>query len=249
MKSKVFLIVCIGSTLMMLASSVLLFSQLRSVKSINLDPLVDKLSNEDASVLSWILSSIPIEKLNTLKLPESWAEIFVVNNSDLQVISSTNQAHLNVALYQHPLLLDQGSTIVNAIKTRIPTKLSTKEYMVVIKPVTVEQTIISLKPKSWEKSLVKEEDQKLKTATSGIVMILGIFVAIGACITFVMAFFISKTVVTPTSNALEAFEALSLGELDYDIKEASGKEMGMFIDSYYRLKTTLEMALERISRR
>jgi HAMP domain-containing protein len=249
MKIKVFLIVCIGAVVMLGISSMLIFTQVRSVQKVNLDPLADSLFKEDSKILTWILSSIPPEKINTMKLPESWAELFVVNNSDLQLVSSTNTAHKGIALYQHPLLLDQATVIVNAIKTKKPTTVSAKEFMVVIQPLSSEQSIVALKPKAWENTLFSEHNKQIENVSSGILTILGIFLIIGSCITLVIAYIITRTVAAPTSHALDALEALSLGEFNHEIKNPKSREMESFTESYLRLKTSLEMALDRISRR
>jgi HAMP domain-containing protein len=243
MKIKVFLIVCIGAVVMLTVSSILVYSQLHAVKGVNMAPLADSLYKQDSKVLTWILSTIPLEKI------ESWAEISVVNNGDLKLTTSTNPAHKGIALYSHPQLLDQGSGIVNAIKSKNPSILSLKDYMVVIEPLNAEQSLIALKPKSWENGLVSEYESRLKETTSGFYTMLGIFLIIGVCITVFIAFIITRIVVAPTDNALDAFEALSLGDFDHGIKDVKGKEMEAFTESYLRLKTSLEMALERISRR
>jgi HAMP domain-containing protein len=249
MKIKVFLIVCIGAVVILGISSILIFTQLRSVQKVNLDPMTDSLFKEDSKILTWILASIPPEKITTLKLPESWAEIFVVNNSDLQLVSSTNTAHKGIALYQHKALLDQADNIVNAIKTRKPTTVSSKEFMVVIQPLSPEKSIVALKPKAWENGLVSKHAKGIEDASSGILTILGIFLIIGSCITILMAYIITRTVAAPTSRALDALEALSLGDFDHEVEATKSREMESFTESYLRLKTSLELALERISRR
>ena len=249
MKIKVFLIVCIGAVVMLGISSILIFTQLRSVQKVNLDPLTDSLFKEDSKILTWIISSIPPEKINTLKLPESWAEIFVVNNSDLQLVSSTNTAHKGVALYQHRALLDQAAKIVNAIKTKKPTTMSSKEFMVVIQPLSPEQSIVALKPKAWENSLFSKYNKQIEGASLSILTILGIFLIIGSCITILIAYIITRTVAAPTSYALEALEALSLGNFKHELEATKSREMESFTESYLRLKTSLEIAIERISRR
>jgi hypothetical protein len=48
---------------------------------------------------------------------------------------------------------------------------------------------------------------------------------------------------------IDALEALSLGNFDYDLKKPLGNTMLAFTESYLRLKTSLEMALEMITRR
>jgi hypothetical protein len=84
---------------------------------------------------------------------------------------------------------------------------------------------------------------------SGIVTILGIFLIIGSCIAVAIAYAITRTVAAPTSHAFEALEALSLGDFKYEIKATKGREMESFTESYLRIKASLEMALDRISRR
>ena len=249
MKIKVFFIVCIGAVVMLGFSSILILTQLRSVQKVNLDPLTDSLFKEDSKILTWIISSIPPEKINTLKLPESWAEIFVVNNSDLQLVSSTNTAHKGVALYHHRALLDQADKIVNAIKTKKSSTVSSKEFMVVIQPLSPEQTIVALKPKAWENGLFSDYDKQIEDASSSILTIMGIFLIIGSCIALLIAYFITRTVAAPTSYALDALEALSLGDFKHEIETTKSREMESFTESYLRLKTSLEIALERISRR
>ncbi|HVN72194.1 MAG TPA: hypothetical protein VMU10_09265 [Desulfomonilia bacterium] len=249
MKNKVFLTVFIGVALIMGISSILVYTQLYTVQSVNLDPLTDSLYREDSKVLNWILSSIPLDKIDTLKLPDSWAEIFVVNNSDLNLVNSSNPAHKGMALHKHPLLLDQASVIIPAIESKKSSSVNTKDYMVVVQPLSNDQSIIALKPKAWERGLVAEHDKRLKSTTYGIFMILGIFLVVGVCITILLAFIISKMTVSPTRKAFSALEALSLGDFDYDIGAAKDKEMESFVESYLRLKTSLEMALEKISRR
>jgi HAMP domain-containing protein len=249
MKIKVFFIVCIGAVVMLGISSILILTQLRSVQRVNLDPLTNSLFTEDSKILTWIIASIPPEKINTLKLPESWAEIFVVNNSDLQLVSSTNATHRGVALYHHRALLDQAAAIVNAIKTKRSTTISSKEFMVVIQPLSPGQSIVALKPKAWENGLFSEHNKQMEDASSGILTIMGIFLIIGSCITILIAYVITRTVAAPTGYALDALEALSLGDFKHEIEATKSREMESFTESYLRLKTSLEIALDRISRR
>jgi hypothetical protein len=53
----------------------------------------------------------------------------------------------------------------------------------------------------------------------------------------------------PVRKALDALEALSLGDFDHDLDEKATSEMGLFVESYLRVKTSLEMALDMIARR
>jgi len=249
MKIKIFAIVCVGALLMMGISSILVYTQVRAVQKVNLDPLAEHLNTENSKVLGWIIATVPIEKVDSLKLPESWAEIFVVNEGDLQLVSSTNPAHRGVALYRHPQLLDQGAAIMNAIKARKATTVSSKEFKVIIQPLATGQSIVALKPKAWEGTLVSRQNNEIKESSFGVMTILGIFLAAGSLLAVITAFVITRAIAAPTTRALEALEALSLGDFDHELDTAKGREMTSFTESYLRLKASLEMALERISRR
>lgn len=249
MKIKVFLIVCVGSILMLVLSSALVYTQMRSVRAVSLEPLADSLYQEDAKILAWMMSTIPIEQIDTLKLPESWAEIFLVNTDSLELSASTNQAHKGIPLYRHPLLLDQASVITDAIRTGTSSTKSTPAYVVIIEPAGPGRILVGLKPKAWEKGLVSKQAQEIESSSMNIALTLGVFLMVGLLITLVVSFLVAKTVVTPTRNAFDALEALSLGNFDYDLQETPGKEMTGFAESYLRLKASLEMALDMITRR
>jgi HAMP domain-containing protein len=121
--------------------------------------------------------------------------------------------------------------------------------MVVIQPLSPEQSIVALKPKAWENGLFSKHNKQIEDASSNILTIIGIFLIIGTCIAILIAYIITRTVAAPTSYALDALEALSLGDFKHEIKATKSREMTAFTESYLRLKTSLEIALERISRR
>lgn len=249
MKIKVFLIVCTSAILMLVLSSAMIYTQMRSIRAVNLDPLTESLYKEDAKILTWLLSTVPLEKMDNLKLPESWAEIFLVDTGDLQLAASTNQAHKGLPLYHHPLLLDQASVITDAIKTGRSSTTDTPSYMVIIEPAGAGQVLVALKPKAWEQRLVTKQSQEIEGRTRGIIFILAVFLATGLLIALGVSFVVTRAVVTPTRQAIDALEALSLGNFDYDLQEAPGREMAVFTESYLRLKASLELALEMITRR
>jgi methyl-accepting chemotaxis protein len=249
MKIRVFLIVCAGAFLMLILSSAIVFTQMRSIRAVDLAPLTENLYQEDAKILSWILSAVPLDKIDTLKLPESWAEIFLVNTSDLQLAASTNAAHRGMPLYRHPLLLDQAIAITDAIKANKPSMVSTPSYMVILEPAGPGQMLTALKPKAWEKGLVAQQQQEIESRTAKIAIVLGVFLSVGLFIILTVSFVVTRAVVNPTREMIDALEALSLGNFDYDLKEPLGSTMLTFTESYLRLKTSLEMALEMITRR
>jgi methyl-accepting chemotaxis protein len=110
--------------------------------------------------------------------------------------------------------------------------------MVVIQPLGAEQSIVALKPKAWEKGLVSKQNNQMKDISSNIFTILGIFLIIGACISILIAYIITRTIAAPTGHALEALEALSMGDFKHEIEATKSREMKSFTESYLRLKTT-----------
>ena len=249
MKFKVFLIVFAAAVFMLILSSAMVFTQMRSIGSVNIDPVTESLYKEDARILTWVLSSVPADRIESLKLPESWAEIFLVDTGDLQLAASTNPAHRGIPLYHHPLLLDQASVIIDAMKRGASSTASTPGYMVVMEPVDTGQFLVALKPKAWEKGLVSKQAREIESRMMNVTLILGIFLAAGLLIALVVSLVVTRVVVTPTRRAFDALEALSLGNFDYALKESRGREMTVFTESYLRLKASLELALEMITRR
>ncbi|HNQ86599.1 MAG TPA: hypothetical protein PKK25_11920 [Deltaproteobacteria bacterium] len=249
MKIKVFLLVFAGAVLMLVLSSAMVYTQMRSVRAVNLDTLTESLFKEDAKVLSWILSSVPPDRIDTLRLPESWAEIFLVEMDNLQLSASTNQAHRGIPLYRHPLLLDQASVITDAMKRGTSATANTPSYMVIVEPAGAGRFIVALKPKAWERMLVEEQTREIESRTRGITVILAVFLAAGLLLALLVSFMVMSMVVTPIRRSIDALEALSLGNFDYDLHEASGREMAVFSESYLRLKASLELALAMITRK
>jgi methyl-accepting chemotaxis protein len=249
MKIKVFFITCAGLVSILIASALLVYTQMRAVENINLDTLTGSLYQEDSKILSWVLSSVPIDKIDSMKLPASWAEIFVVDHSDLKILSSTNPNRKGLPLHSHPDLLDQASKIMESMKTGKPSTLSTKAYMVIIQPMNNNQSIIALKPKAWENGLVSKQDTQLDKDASKVNFTLVIFFCIGLGVALVVSFLVAIYVAKPTKKLMVALEALSLGDFSHEFKGTMDNDMKTFAESYLRLKTSLAMALERLGRR
>ena len=197
MKIKVFLLVFAGAVLMLVLSSAMVYTQMRSVRAVNLDTLTESLFKEDAKVLSWILSSVPPDRIDTLRLPESWAEIFLVEMDNLQLSASTNQAHRGIPLYRHPLLLDQASVITDAMKRGTSATANTPSYMVIVEPAGAGRFIVALKPKAWERRLVEEQTREIESRTRGITVILAVFLAAGLLLALLVSFMVMSMVHIP----------------------------------------------------
>jgi methyl-accepting chemotaxis protein len=249
MKMKAFLITFAATFSILVISALFIFLQLKAVDNMNLSALTESLYHEDAKILTWILGTVPPDRLESLKLPESWAEITLVDNGDLTIMSSTSPARKGSPLHSHPELLDQGDRIIESIKSRKPATVETKAYMVVMQPVDGDQSLISLKPKKWEKEIVEKQDAQLRRDSTRIMWTLAIFLGAGTILCLIVSALVAGFIAGPTKKLMKALEALSLGDFTYELDQGRGAEMKNFSESYLRLKTSLALALERLGRK
>lgn len=247
MKIKSFLIVLVGNLIILIGAAALVYTQLNAVKGINTEGLVDKLYKENANILSWNMQAVNPDALERMTLPASWAEIMLVDNGNLQIIASTNQAHRQQFMYKLPELLDQGQGIMAALQNGRAVMIGTKDYMVAIRPLDGTRSLIGLKPKAWEVGLINDQKSENKTKVARVTRTLAIFLGIGAILALIIALIVSMTTGLSMGSLIKALEELSLGNLDVS-PPATGKdrEMNTFIASFRRIKASLSMAMERL---
>ncbi|MEN6475214.1 MAG: hypothetical protein ABFD81_14455 [Syntrophaceae bacterium] len=247
MKIKTFLIVLLGNLIILIGAGALVYSQLTAVKGINADGLIDNLYKEDTNILSWAMQAVNPEALERLTLPASWAELMLVDNGSLQIIASTNQAHKQQFMYKVPELLDQGQGIMAALQNNKAVTIGTKDYMVAIRPLEGNRSLIGFKPKAWEAQLISEQKSEHQDKVRKVTSTLAIFLGIGAILALIIALLVSLTTGRSMGSLVKALEDLSLGNLDVS-PPAAGKdrEMTAFIASFRRIKASLSMALERL---
>ena len=246
MRLKIFTITFIVMLMILSGSSFLVYTQLMTIKGINLGLLEDKLYEESTEILSWSLKNIDKASLKDNPLPKSWAEIMLVDNNNLTVISSTNKAHAGNSMYKVPELLDQASGIIDAIKAKKSARIASEMYMIAIMPSEKNTSLVGFKPKSWEKAILAEQNSQLGTNIQSITTVLLIFGAIGLALSFIAALVISNIVTKPTRKMVSAFEQLSMGNFDVDVPRYGGKLSISLAESFFRLRTSLMMALERL---
>jgi HAMP domain-containing protein len=246
MRFKIFTIIFIVFLMILFGSSFLVYTQLRTVKGINLELMEDKLYSGNAEILTWALKNIDIDSLGDNPLPKSWAEIMLVDNNSLAVISSTNKAHAGVSMYKVPELLDQASGIIDAVKSKKSVTVASENYMIAIVPAGKNSSLVGFKPKSWEKAILAEQNSQLSTNIQATTTVLLIFSAIGLVLAFITALVISNIVTKPTRKMVSAFEQLSIGNFDAEIPTYGGKICVSLAESFFRLRTSLMMALERL---
>ncbi len=246
MRFKIFTLIFIGFLMILFGSSVLIYSQIQKVQDINLGLLEDKLYAENTEILAWSLKNIDIDSLGDNPLPGSWGEIMLVDNNNLSIISSTNKAHAGLFMYKVPALLDQASGIIDAIKGKKPVNMASENYMIAIMPTAENTSLVGFKPKSWEKAILAEQDSHLSTNIQSTTTVLLIFGAIGLVLALIIALVISNIVTKPTRRMVSAFEQLSIGNFDAEIPTYSGKVYVSLVESFFRLRTSLMMSLERL---
>ncbi|HOJ14738.1 MAG TPA: hypothetical protein PLS81_08300 [Deltaproteobacteria bacterium] len=250
MRTKAFVIVLSSLCLMALVSSAILFLVGLEIRGVNLGTLSDSISKEDARILSLILEHIPPEKIEEMALPESWEEIFILDPSELTVVSSTTPGHRGMPLYRHPLLLDHAKVVVSAIKAQKTTIEETPSCRVVAAPLPDGRLTVAIKPKAWEQGLVQRQEEEVRRTTSSIWIVAAAFTILGILVSVFAAFLVARKVTATTDKAVTALEALSLGDFSVDLDAlGSAGELDRFKDSFVRLKTSLTMALEMLSRR
>lgn len=232
--------------MVLLGSSLLVYTQLRTVQDINLNMLEDKLYSENIEILSWSLKTIDVNSLQKNKLPASWAEIMAVDNNSLVINASTNKEHTGLVLYKLPELLDQASGIIDAIKSKKPMNVNAETYMIAIMPIEDNRSLVGFKPKSWEKALLAEQNSQLNRNTTSTTTILLIYCAAGLILALIAAFVIAHIAAKPTQKVVSAFEQLSIGNFDVELPESGGKVFVSLAESFSRLRTSLMMALERL---
>jgi methyl-accepting chemotaxis protein len=81
------------------------------------------------------------------------------------------------------------------------------------------------------------------------VLILGIFTAIFAVAIFLVNLWLKQFVVRPLNQITQVAEAVSLGDLEADFEKQSNDEIGRLAEAFTRLKTSLVIAIRRLTQR
>jgi len=246
MRIKVFLISFIGLFIMMLASSAFIYTQVHALRGVNLNSLTDNLYKENTGIMAWSIQSLDRSKLGKIDLPQSWAEIMIVGNKDLIILSSTNEKHNGQYIYKLPELLDQATGIIDAIKAKKSTDVSTDDYMVYLMPEDKDRSILGLKLKSWETGLISDKESQIRTDLDRGMTKLAIFLGAGTIFSVVLAVLISMVLTKSVRSVMDSFEQLSLGNFNAEIGTGKAKEIKIFYESFMRLKTSLLIALKKL---
>lgn len=231
---------------MLTCSALLVYTQFKKVQDINLQVLQDRLYTENTKILSWSMNSIDLGSLGKNPLPDSWAEIMVVDNDSLVIRSTTNKDHAGLIMYKLPELLDQAKGIMDAIKKKTAVTVHSDTYLVAVMPVNNNRSLLGFKPVSWEKTLLTEQDSLIKNNFGSTTTILIVFCAAGLVLTILIALFISIIAIKPIRKIISSFEELSMGNFETEIPRIRGKAFESLIESFFRLRTSLMMALERL---
>ncbi|HNY66295.1 MAG TPA: hypothetical protein PKM41_12745 [Deltaproteobacteria bacterium] len=248
MKLKTFLIVFVSFVVVLSCSAAIIFLQMQAMKGVRLELLEDKLYTENASILSWAMKNMDIGRINPAGMPSSWGEIMVVDNESLTVSTSTNRKHAGMQVSTIPELLDQAAPVLAAVAKRTDSTVKTRDYTIVLTPYAQGSTLIGLKPKSWEKGLISGQSMQLQQGTASALRYLIGYLAAGLVFALVLSLVIAFVAASPITKAARAFEDLSLGNFDADLPRTGGKTLVSLSDSFFRLKTSLMYAMEKLGR-
>jgi hypothetical protein len=248
MRIKTFLTVFLSFAVIIVCSAAIIFMQMQAMKGVRLGLLEDKLYTENASILSWAMRNMDPERITPAGMPSSWGEIFIVDNESLTVKTSTNKNHLGMKLSLIPELLDQAAPVLASISRSAPETVRTRDYMIVLSPHAAGSTLIGLKPKAWEKGLISGQSDQLEQSTSSAMTLFFGYLAGALALAFVLSLIITLVAYSQVSRVAQQFEELSLGNFDSDLPRSGGKTFVSLSDSFFRIKTSMKYALDKLGR-
>ncbi len=233
----------------LLGSAFFVHTQTKAVGDLGLSVLEDRLYKENSDILSWAMMSMDTEKLTEASLPASWGEVLIVNNANLVIVNSTNQDHAGKKIHALPQLLDEAAPILAAIKKSSHETVQTEEYMVAIAPLSRNRTLLGFKPRSWEQGLISQQDAQIGRSVKSLKTVLMLYLGGGLVLAIIFPLIIVFMTSRHLNRTAKAFEQLSLGDFDAELSPAGGKSMASLADSFFRLKTSLKIALEKLGSR
>lgn len=246
MKIKTFLLTFASFMVLLVVSAILIFIQMKAIKGIHLEVLEDKLYTENTGILAWAMDNAQLDKLDQSKMPASWGEIIVVDNTSLAIKSSTVKEHAGMSLSTIPQILDQANPVLEAVKKAERTQVKTKDYMIAVNPLPENSTLIGFKPKSWERALISDQNNQIIESSKSMTTTLIFYLAGGTIFAVVLSFLITILIIKPMDNAAKAFEQLSMGDFDTEMQRKNGSTFESLSDSFFRLKTSLKYALDKL---
>jgi methyl-accepting chemotaxis protein len=120
---------------------------------------------------------------------------------------------------------------------------------VVIAPLSRNRTLLGFKPRSWEQALISEQDAQIGHSVESLRTVLMAYLGGGLILAVIFPLIIVFMTSRPLNRATKAFEQLSLGDFDSELSPAGGKSMASLADSFFRLKTSLKIALGKLGSR
>lgn len=248
MKAASFTISLCCFLVFLLGSTFFIYIQTGAIRGIELTVLEDRLYQENTEILTWAMKTLDPEKLAQTPLPDSWGEILILDSASLVIRNSTNRDHEGKGIHSIPQLLDESSAIIQALKKPDRTTLQTESYMIAISPLSRSRAIVGFKPRSFEQGLISAQIEQVKKSADSFRLILIGYLIAGAILAVVFPLVIVSVSSTPLKRASNAFERLSMGDFDAEL-DGGGKSMKVINDSFFRLKTSLKMALEKLGSR
>lgn len=92
-------------------------------------------------------------------------------------------------------------------------------------------------------------DEIYKITNRNFLIIIGTFASIFAVTIILATLWLKQYVVQPLNRITQVAEAVSLGDMDVEFKKYSNDEIGRLTDAFMRMKTSLEIAVKRLTKR
>lgn len=91
-------------------------------------------------------------------------------------------------------------------------------------------------------------DQVFRVASKSLAIILGIFILVFAVAIYAVNFWLKRYVVRPLNRMAAVAEVVSMGDTAAEFTQNSEDEVGKLAESFNRLRTSLQMAMNRLDR-
>ncbi len=92
-------------------------------------------------------------------------------------------------------------------------------------------------------------DKVYQSTRQSFILVLGIFIAIFAAAIFLVNLWLKQYVVRPLNRITQVAEAVSLGDMEADFEKKSNDEVGRLAEAFTRLKTSLVIAMKRLTQK
>ncbi len=246
MKSRIFATTLLISLLLALGATAAVFFEARSARTqLGLGVLEDGLYAANAELVRWAVSGPDATRLTSLTLPESIAEIVMLEPASLRITAATVPGHVGRLLPQVPGLLDRAEPLMQALASGKPAVVKARDYTLITRPAAGGLWLVAFKPRAAEAALLHDQQAAIDAHFRHLDRIMLATAAAGLLLAIILALVITRLAAGSHTQALKAFDALSRGNFESVPAGLKPDEARI----YARLHTSLSLALERLGRK